>query len=65
MEKIFVGEGLIAFDSKETVIELNTVKIEVFPSHHSNAMRGFLTFLSYYWMKMTSSLQDSSKMPGT
>jgi hypothetical protein len=28
------------FDTKETVIELNNVKIEAFPSHHLDAMRG-------------------------
>jgi hypothetical protein len=32
--------GEIAFDTKETVIELNNVKIEAFPSHHLDAMRG-------------------------
>jgi hypothetical protein len=31
---------LISFDTKETVIELNGVKIEAFPSHHLDAMRG-------------------------
>jgi hypothetical protein len=30
----------ITFDTKETVIELNGVKIEAFPSHHLDAMRG-------------------------
>jgi hypothetical protein len=30
----------IGFDTKETVIELNGVKIEAFPSHHLDAMRG-------------------------
>jgi hypothetical protein len=30
----------ISFDTKETVIELNGVKIETFPSHHLDAMRG-------------------------
>jgi hypothetical protein len=29
-----------AFDTKETVIELNKVKIEAFPSHHLDSMRG-------------------------
>jgi hypothetical protein len=29
-----------AFDTKETVIELNNVEIEAFPSHHLDAMRG-------------------------
>lgn len=46
MKKLFVGgscssKGLAsAFDTKETVIELNNVKIEAFPSHHLDAMRG-------------------------
>jgi hypothetical protein len=42
MKKLFSsrGKGLIAFDTKETVIELNNVKIEAFPSHHLDAMRG-------------------------
>ena len=40
------------FDTKETVIELNGVKIEAFPSHHLDAIRGLLI----------SFLQDSSKM---
>jgi hypothetical protein len=30
----------LMFDTKETVIELNGVKIEAFPSHHLDAMRG-------------------------
>ena len=33
-------EEKIKFDSKETVVELNRVKIEAFPSHHLDAMRG-------------------------
>jgi hypothetical protein len=40
MKKLFAGKGLISFDTKETVIELNNVKIEAFPSHHLDAMRG-------------------------
>ena len=50
MKKLFVADnnnsnikGLtttVAFDTKETVIELNNVKIEAFPSHHLDAMRG-------------------------
>jgi late competence protein required for DNA uptake (superfamily II DNA/RNA helicase) len=43
MKKLFANsKGLttIAFDTKETVIELNNVKIEAFPSHHLDAMRG-------------------------
>jgi late competence protein required for DNA uptake (superfamily II DNA/RNA helicase) len=44
MKKLFTGssssKGLDNFDTKETVIELNGVKIEAFPSHHLDAMRG-------------------------
>jgi late competence protein required for DNA uptake (superfamily II DNA/RNA helicase) len=41
MKKLFAGgKGLIAFDTKETVIELNGIKIEAFPSHHLDAMSG-------------------------
>jgi hypothetical protein len=40
MKKLFAGKGLVSFDTKETVIELNGVKIEAFPSHHLDAMRG-------------------------
>jgi hypothetical protein len=40
MKRLFAGKGLISFDTKETVIELNGVKIEAFPSHHLDAMRG-------------------------
>ena len=42
MKALFRHEGLgsVAFDTKETVIELNGVKIEAFPSHHLDAMRG-------------------------
>jgi hypothetical protein len=41
MKKIFSSsKGLAVFDTKETVIELNGVKIEAFPSHHLDAMRG-------------------------
>jgi hypothetical protein len=40
MKKLFTGKGLVVFDTKETVLELNSVKIEAFPSHHLDAMRG-------------------------
>jgi hypothetical protein len=40
MKRLFAGKGLVNFDTKETVIELNNVKIEAFPSHHLDAMRG-------------------------
>jgi hypothetical protein len=43
MKKLFASnnnKGLVTFDTKETVVELNGVKIEAFPSHHLDAMRG-------------------------
>jgi hypothetical protein len=43
MKALFRREGSpnrTIFDTKETVIELNNVKIEAFPSHHLDAMRG-------------------------
>jgi hypothetical protein len=38
MKELFRGK--IEFDTKETVIELNKVRIEAFPSHHLDTMRG-------------------------
>jgi hypothetical protein len=44
MKKLFADSGkslaTTTFDTKETVIELNGVKVEAFPSHHLDAMRG-------------------------
>jgi hypothetical protein len=41
MNMLFKGKDLTtAFDSTETVIDLNNVKIEAFPSHHLDAMHG-------------------------
>jgi len=40
MKRLFYDKGLLTFDNKETVIALNGVKIEAFPSHHLDAMRG-------------------------
>jgi hypothetical protein len=44
MKKLFASSSskgiTTTFDTKETVIELNNVKIEAFPSHHLDAMRG-------------------------
>jgi hypothetical protein len=40
MKRLLTDHGLITFDSKETVIELNGVHIEAYPSHHLDAMRG-------------------------
>jgi hypothetical protein len=41
--------GKISFDTKETVIELNGVHIEAYPSHHLDAMRG-LTDVSFIYL---------------
>jgi hypothetical protein len=41
MKKLLAGSrGLTVFDTKETVIELNNIKIEAFLSHHLDATRG-------------------------
>jgi hypothetical protein len=45
MKALFRGDKgsslqIATFDTKETVIDLNNVKIEAFPSHHLDAMRG-------------------------
>jgi hypothetical protein len=40
MKKLFTDKGLVSFDSKETVIELNEVHIEAYPAHHLDSMRG-------------------------
>jgi hypothetical protein len=44
MKKLFAGSSkgltITAFDTKETVIELNHVKIEAFPSHHLDVIGG-------------------------
>ena len=39
----------VKFDSKETVIELNGVHIEAYPSHHLDSMRG-LTNVSFIYL---------------
>jgi hypothetical protein len=40
IKEFFIQKGVMTFDTKETVIELNGVKIEAFPSYHLDAMRG-------------------------
>jgi len=40
LKAIFYHRLGIIFSNKETVLELNGVKIEVYPSHHLDAMRG-------------------------
>ena len=39
----------VKFDTKETVIELNGVHIEAYPSHHLDSMRG-LTNVSFIYL---------------
>jgi len=39
LKALFLNLGII-FSNKETVLELNGVRIEAFPSHHLDAMRG-------------------------
>jgi hypothetical protein len=46
IKKLFHVKANIYFATKETVIELNGVRIEAFPSHHLSAMRG-LTNVSF------------------
>jgi hypothetical protein len=40
LKAIFYHKLGVIFSNKETVLELNGVKIEVYPSHHLDAMRG-------------------------
>jgi hypothetical protein len=40
LKAIFYSKLGIIFQNKETMLELNGVKIEVYPSHHLDAMRG-------------------------
>jgi hypothetical protein len=45
MKKLFEPRGNIYFESKETVLELNGVRIEAFPSHHLASARGLSNVL--------------------
>ena len=40
MKGFFNEKLIVTFDSKETIIELNGIHIEAYPSHHLDAMRG-------------------------
>lgn len=41
MKRLFQNlTTMVKFDTKETVIELNGVHIEAYPSHHLDSMRG-------------------------
>lgn len=39
MKRLFLDKLGLTFDSKETILELNGVSIEAYPSHHLDAMR--------------------------
>ena len=67
MKKLFANsKGLttIAFDTKETVIELNNVKIEAFPSHHLDAMRGLpnVSFILFFSSSVEFCFNCSSQL---
>jgi late competence protein required for DNA uptake (superfamily II DNA/RNA helicase) len=49
LKELFTEKQFIWFDSKETVIDLNRVHIEAYPSHHLDAMRG-LKDLSFIYL---------------
>jgi hypothetical protein len=38
LKRFFTDNGLVTFEFKETVIELNGVRVEAFPSHHLDSM---------------------------
>jgi late competence protein required for DNA uptake (superfamily II DNA/RNA helicase) len=41
LKRLFTDKGLVStFTNKETVVELNGIRIEAFPSHHLDSMRG-------------------------
>jgi hypothetical protein len=40
LKSLFTDNGLVTLDTKENVIVLNGVRIEAYPSHHLDAMRG-------------------------
>ena len=54
-------QSVISFDSKETVIELNGVHIEAYPSHHLDSMRGLTDVSFIYRMKRTFFHQVNSR----
>jgi late competence protein required for DNA uptake (superfamily II DNA/RNA helicase) len=63
MKRLFGGKNMGAtFDTKETVIELNGVKIEAFPSHHLDSMRGLPNVSFILLDEAISFLQDSKLM---
>jgi hypothetical protein len=63
MKKLFASDvkRLVPFDTKETVIELNNVKIEAFPSHHLDAMRGLLDEADFFPPGQQADARDVSE----
>ena len=49
LKGLFVNVAPKGFDTKETIIELNGVHIEAYPSHHLDSMRG-LTNVSFIYL---------------
>ena len=49
MKALFHNQTGTTFDSKQTVIELNGIHIEAYPSHHLDSMRG-LTNVSFIYL---------------
>ena len=49
MKMLFIEKDILSFSTKETVIEVNGVKIEAYPSHHLDSMRG-LTNVSFIFL---------------
>jgi hypothetical protein len=42
LKRFFNDNGLVTFEFKETVIELNGVRVEAFPSHHLDSIHSSL-----------------------
>lgn len=60
MKKLFTERDLMQFDTKETILQLNGVHIEAYPSHHLDAMRG-ITNLSFILLDEASYLCPISR----
>ena len=64
LKGLFADKLLVTSDTKETVLELNGVHIEAYPSHHLDAMRGLL-HVSFIFLDEAEFLKGSNKLPGT
>ena len=62
MKMLFKEKSILSFSTKETVIEVNGVKIEAYPSHHLDSMRGLTNVSFIFLMKRISFLRANSKM---